>query len=126
MPRNERFTGYNAALREKSRRLRKNMTREESHLWYDFLKSYPVKFYRQRAIDYFIADFYCSQAKLIIELDGNQHYSEDGVVHDEVRTEILERYGLDVLRFTNDDVNFRFKSVCDAIDGVVRERVESQ
>ncbi|MCD7804951.1 MAG: endonuclease domain-containing protein [Oscillospiraceae bacterium] len=124
MSRNEHFTGYNSRMKSKARKLRKNMTPTESHLWYDFLRNYPVKIYRQRSIDYFIADFYCSEAKLIIELDGNQHYTEDGIVHDEVRTEILERYGLEVLRFTNDDIKYRFNSVCGAIDRVIKERVK--
>ncbi|MCD7804439.1 MAG: endonuclease domain-containing protein [Oscillospiraceae bacterium] len=120
--RNELFTGYNSGLKEKARKLRKKMTPEESHLWYDFLKSYPVRIYRQRSIDYFIADFYCSEAKLIIEIDGNQHYTEDGKTQDDVRTEILERYGLEVIRFTNDDIKYRFKNVCDEIDKVIKER----
>ncbi|MCD7889845.1 MAG: endonuclease domain-containing protein [Oscillospiraceae bacterium] len=109
-------------MKEKARKLRKKMTPEESHLWYDFLKSYPVRIYRQRSIDYFIADFYCSEAKLIIEIDGNQHYTEDGKTQDEVRNEILERYGLEVIRFTNDDIKYRFKNVCDEIDKVIKER----
>ncbi len=98
------------------------MTRQERHLWYSFLKTYPVKFYRQRVIDHYIADFYCSKAKLIIELDGSQHYTEEGEEYDQIRTDILERYGLEVIRFSNADVDKNFVGVCEAIDEKVKQR----
>lgn len=97
------------------------MTRQERHLWYSFLKTYPVKFYRQRVIDHYIADFYCSKAKLIIELDGSQHYTEEGEEYDQIRTDILERYGLEVIRFSNADVDKNFVGVCEAIDEKVKQ-----
>lgn len=84
-----------------ARNLRKNATPQEKRLWYDFLSKYEVRFQRQKAIDNFIADFYCHRAGLIIELDGSQHYTEDGMRRDGFRTEILEGYGLRVIRFTN-------------------------
>ena len=107
-----------------ARALRKNMTKEERHLWYDFLKDYPVKWYRQRSIDRFIVDFYCSKAKLIIELDGSQHYTEDGKEYDSIRTEILEEYELEVIRFSNTDIDRNFAYVCEAIDSKVQERIQ--
>ena len=101
------------------------MTRQEKHLWYDFLRYYPVKIYKQRIIDNFIADFYCHNARLIIELDGSQHYTNQGKARDETRTEILEKYGIYVLRFSNKDVDENFYGVCRMIDRVINERIES-
>ena len=95
----------NNKLLNVARILRRNMTRNEKHLWYDFLRYYPVKIYKQRIIDSFIADFYCHSAQLIIEIDGSQHYSNQGKAYDEARTEILERYGIYVLRFSNKDID---------------------
>ena len=108
-----------------ARILRRNMTRQEKHLWYDFLRYYPVKIYKQRIIDNFIADFYCHSARLIIELDGSQHYTSRGKARDEARTEILEKYGIYVLRFSNKDVDDYFEDVCRMIDRVINERIES-
>ena len=108
-----------------ARILRRNMTRQEKHLWYDFLRYYPVKIYKQRIIDNFIVDFYCYNARLIIELDGSQHYTNQGKVHDEARTEILERYGIYVLRFSNKDVDDNFEGVCRMIDIVINDRIAS-
>jgi very-short-patch-repair endonuclease len=105
--------------------LRRNMTRQERHLWYDFLRYYPVKIYKQRIIDDFIADFYCHKARLVIELDGTQHYMPKGREYDNVRTEILEKYGLCVLRFSNKEVNENFEGVCFVIDKVIKERMEN-
>ena len=91
------------------------MTRQERHLWYDFLRSYPMRFQRQKAIGNYIVDFYCHQAKLVVELDGSQHY-EDGIkTYDQERTRFLEHQGLRVLRFANPDVDKQFESVCMAI-----------
>ena len=95
-----------------ARILRRDMTRQEKHLWYDFLRYYPLKIYKQRIIDNFIADFYCHSARLIIELDGSQHSTPQGKAHDEARTEVLERYGICVLRFSNKDVDDNFEGVC--------------
>ena len=104
--------------------LRRNMTRQKKHLWYDFLRFYPVKVYKQRIIDDFIADFYCHSARLVIELDGSQHHTDHGREYDEARTEILEKYGICVLRFSNSDVEKYFESVCVTIDSVISERIE--
>ena len=105
--------------------LRRNMTQQEKHLWYDFLRYYPVKIYKQRIIDNFIADFYCHSAHLIIELDGSQHYTNQGKAHDAARTEVLEKYGIFVLRFSNKDVDDHFEDVCRRIDRVINERMET-
>ena len=104
--------------------LRKRATRQEKHLWYDFLSSYPIRFQRQKAIDNFIADFYCHKAKLIIEIDGSQHYSEKGQQKDRFRTEMLEGYNLKIVRFTNTQIETQFRDVCEYIDVVVKQSVE--
>ena len=108
-----------------ARILRRNMTRWEKHLWYDFLRYYPIKIYKQRIIDDFIVDFYCHSARLVVELDGSQHYTSQGKAHDAARTEILERYGIHVLRFSNADIDNNFDGVCKMIDIVIKERIES-
>ena len=100
--------------------LRKNSTPQEKHLWYDFLSKYPIRFQRQKAIDNFIADFYCHKAKLVIELDGSQHYTPDGKTRDNFRTEILKGYDLRIIRFTNHDVERNFRGVCQYIDKIVK------
>ncbi len=97
-----------------------NATRQENHLWYDFLSKYPVKFRRQAMIDDFIADFYCSKAKLIIEVDGRQHETDQGMRKDELRTEKLETYGLQVIRIPNRCIDKDFYRVCDYIDQTVQ------
>ncbi len=105
--------------------LRRNMTRQEKHLWYDFLQHYPVKIYKQRIIDNYIADFYCHRVRLVIELDGSGHYTKQGKLHDEARTEILEKYGLCVLRFPNKDIDDKFEGVCYMIDKTIKERLQN-
>ena len=98
------------------------MTKQEKRLWYDFLRDYPVKVYRQRSIDCFIADFYCSRAHLVIEIDGGQHYTPEGLEYDKERTEAIEKHGLDVIRFTNKEVDQQFEAVCQRIDQKIKER----
>ena len=116
---------HNPKLTKKARELRKNMTNEENHLWYDFLKTYPVRFLKQKVIDNYIVDFYCAGAKLAVELDGSRHYEPEGEKYDMQRTRILEKRGILVLRFQNNDVNGDFKQVCDTIDKTVKERLET-
>ena len=106
-----------------ARELRKNMTPWERKLWYLFLKDYPVRFQRQKCIDHYIADFYCFRAKLIIELDGGGHYDPDSQIKDCIRTEILKKYGLKVLRFCNLDIDKNFYGVCTVIDNEVKRRI---
>ena len=103
--------------------LRKKMTPWESCLWYRFLRTYPVRFQRQKAIGESIADFYCARAQLVIELDGGGHYSEEQLQKDAKRTQALEQMGLMVLRFANTDVDRRFRDVCDEIHRAVQERI---
>ena len=110
-------------LRRRSQELRKNMTKEERHLWYDFLKTYPVQFKRQYAVGPYYTDFYCYQAKLIVELDGSQHYEPENVQRDMERTAYLELQGFLVLRFSNRDIWERFRGVCEAIDAAVKQRL---
>ena len=112
---------HNPYLTPAARELRKNMTKEERHLWYDFLRSYPIRFYRQRVIDHYIADFYCSQVHLVIELDGSQHYTEEGLVKDRIRTERLAQWGLTVLRIPNYEVHYHFQEVCEYIDQWIKD-----
>ncbi len=103
-----------------AKKLRKNATPQEKHLWYDFLAKYEIRFQLQKAIDSFIADFYCHKAKLIIEIDGSQHFTEKGIQKDKFRTEILEGYNLKIIRFTNRQINTNFVGVCEYIDAVVK------
>ena len=103
-----------------AKNLRKNSTPQENKLWYVYLSKYKVRFQRQKAIDNFIADFYCHKAKLVIEIDGTQHNTDEGRKRDEFRTEVLEGYSLKVIRFTNWDIDTKFREVCDYIDYVVQ------
>ena len=112
---------HNTELTTNARALRKNMTKEEKHLWYDFLKTYPVRFLRQKVIDNYIVDFYCHSARLIIEIDGSQHYEEKELLKDEVRTEIIEQRNLTVVRIPSNEVNKNFEGVCQYIDIAVKE-----
>ena len=114
---------YSYVLSEVARELRKNMTPQEKHLWYDFLRKYPVRFYRQRPIGSYIADFYCAKAKLVIEIDGSQHYTEEGKRYDGNRTEAFNRFGIDVIRFSNYDININFEGVCVEIDKEISKRL---
>ena len=92
------------------------MTKEERHLWYDFLHTYPVRFSRQKVLGKYIADFYSAEAKLVIELDGSQHYETDEMEKDAERTSFLERYGLTVIRIPNNEVSRNFEGVCEYIN----------
>lgn len=105
-----------------AQKLRREQTKEEARLWYQFLRKYPLQFRRQFQIGSYIVDFYCAKAKLIIELDGSQHYDLKEAEKDRARTTILEKKGLLVLRFSNADVNCRFREVCTAIDMAVQSR----
>ena len=113
----------NPTILQYSRSLRTQMTQEERKLWYTFLKAYPQSFRRQFTKDDYILDFYCPKAKLAIELDGSQHYSEEGLAYDRRRTEYLSNKGILVLRFTNADINMRFHAVCEEIDRKVQGRI---
>ena len=117
---------YNKNLIPFAKSLRKNATPQENHLWYDFLRSYTPRFQRQKTIGQFIADFYCEKAKLVIELDGSQHFTPEGHTHDEARTAAIETCGVTVLRFTNLDIDSDFKAVCTHIDVAVHARLDQE
>lgn len=106
------FTGYDKKLKSRADELRKNMTQQEWNLWYFYLRNHRLKWYRQRIIDRFIVDFYCHAAKLVIEIDGMQHYTEQGIAYDAERTQVLQEYGLKVLRYTNQQLECNFQEVC--------------
>lgn len=105
----------NGRLTHNSRILRRNMTPEERRLWYCFLKALPVTVHRQRVIGPYIVDFCCPQAKLVIEIDGSQHFEKKGRESDAERDAALQKMGFMVLRYTNSDVNLRFRAVCEDI-----------
>lgn len=109
LPRDKRLNDY-------SRNLRNNETKQEKHLWYDFLSKQSVRFYRQRIIGDYIVDFFCPSLKLVIEIDGAQHYEEEAIVYDKQRTEYLESLGLKVIRFANGDIDRYFVGVCAVIE----------
>ena len=112
---------HNKQLVPLARQLRKEMTKEERHLWYDFLCTYPVRFSRQKVLGKYIADFYCASAKLVIELDGSQHFEDGNVEKDKARTVFLENYGLTVIRIPNNEVSDNFYGVCQYIDALVKQ-----
>ena len=105
----------NARLSGNARALRRNMTKEERHLWYDFLKGLPIMIHRQKVIGPYIVDFYAASVKTVIEIDGSQHYTEQGRLSDEKRDAYLKELGMKILRYSNADVNQRFRAVCQDI-----------
>ena len=107
---------HNKNIVSNAKELRKNMTREEKHLWYDFLRGYPVRILRQRVIGNYIVDFYCAKAKIVIELDGSQHYGETEMQRDAARTTELGKYDLKVIRIPNNEINNNFNGVCEYLD----------
>lgn len=110
-------------LRPRSTELRTNATKQEMRLWYDYLRKHDVHFYRQRIIGDYIVDFYCPKAKLVIEIDGSQHFEADALEYDNLRTEFLEAFSLHVIRFTNCEVDTNFDGVCQMIDLEVKSRI---
>ena len=106
---------YNAKLVPNAKKLRKAMTKEERHLWYDCLKQLPVTVHRQKPIGPYIVDFYIASAKIIIELDGSQHYEELHQQRDHARDQYFLNHGYIVLRYSNADINYRFREVSEHI-----------
>ena len=106
--------------------LRKNQTKEEAKLWYQFLRKYPLQFRRQCPFGNYIVDFYCAKAKLVVELDGSQHYEPEEIAYDCERTRYLQSLGLKVLRYGNNDVSQRFCAVCESIDIEVKSRYSEE
>ena len=110
----------NSNLTEFAKKLRRNQTKEEAQLWYQFLRKYPVRFHRQYVIGNYIVDFYCHKAKLVIELDGSQHFEEENKAADGQRDIYLQQQGLTVLRIPNNAITENFPGVCEHIDRLVR------
>ena len=106
----------NGKLLSNARKLRKEMTPQERKLWFEFLRTYPKKVYRQRIVGDYIVDFYCAAAHLVIEIDGGQHFTEERAAYDKRRSAFLERSGLVVVRYTNLDVTQNFAGVCSDLD----------
>ena len=117
---------YNKANIPLAKMLRKNMTPWERKLWYEFLREYPLRFQRQKAIGNYIVDFYCAKARLVIELDGGGHYEPEQAEKDDIRTKELESMDLKVLRICNLDIDQNFTAVCEHIDLAVKNLSLSQ
>ena len=107
---------YNPALIARAKELRKNMIPAEKKLWYQYLRTFKHRVFRQRPIHHFIVDFYCPTLKLVIEIDGDSHSTEDAQAYDQERSQILESYDLQVMRFTNQQVLNEFKTVCETLN----------
>ena len=112
---------YNKALNPLARELRKNMTSQERDLWYKYLRHHPLKFTRQKVLGKYIADFYCARAKIVIELDGSQHYEDRQMEKDIERTKDLSQFGIAVIRIPNHQINQNFRNVCEYIDLIVKQ-----
>jgi very-short-patch-repair endonuclease len=114
---------HDPEIKMRARELRKNMTPWERTLWYEFLKEYRPRFQRQKMIGHYVMDFYCAAARLAVELDGGQHFTDRGPEKDAQRTEEIGRYGVKVIRFSNRDVTDHFSTVCETIHRVVKSRL---
>ena len=110
---------HNPNLTPFAQQLRREMTKQERRLWYEFLRTYPKKFVRQKVLGRYIVDFYCAEAKLVLELDGSQHYENDALTYDAERTAFLEQYGLRVYRIGNNAITENFRGVCETIDALI-------
>ena len=118
---------HNKNLVSNAKKLRKNMTKEERHLWYDYLRDYPVKFLRQKPFGNYIIDFYCEKAKIAIELDGSQHFTEQNIINnDNQRDTYLKKYNITVIRIPNNEINNNFAGVCEYIDLSVKKSLSVQ
>lgn len=117
---------HNPELTIMAQNLRKNMTPHERKLWYEFLRNYPVRILRQKVIGRYIVDFYCAKVLLVIEVDGGQHFSDEGEPEDAERTASLQTYGIEVIRFTNSEINSNFSGVCQSIHETVIRKLEER
>ena len=124
--RRERMKEYNKRNIALAKSLRKQMTPWERKLWYEYLRDYPLRFQRQKAIGEYIVDFYCAKARLVIELDGGGHYEDDQKIADAKRTQSLQALNLTVVRFCNLDIDRNFRGVCEHIDSIVQNLSPSQ
>lgn len=112
---------HNKSIVGTARMLRKNMTKEEKHLWYDYLRLHPARFSRQKVLGKYIVDFYSARAKMVIELDGSQHFTEEAIQYDSERTAFLENYNLKVIRIPNWEINENFNGVCEYLNELLSE-----
>ncbi|WP_454968932.1 endonuclease domain-containing protein [Eubacterium sp.] len=110
---------HNKKLVSNAKELRKNMTKEERHLWYDYLRNKDLRFVRQKIIGNYIVDFYCAKANLVIEIDGSQHFEKEAIRYDTERTKYLEELGLFVVRIPNNEINTNFGGVCEYLDKII-------
>ena len=117
------YNGKNTIL---AKNLRKNATKQEKHLWYDFLKDYEIKFQRQKTIGEYIVDFYCPSLKLAIEIDGNQHYSKEGLEKDNIRTKEINKQGVQIIRITNNQIDKDFVWVCEYLNTEIQKNKNSR
>ena len=108
-----------------ARELRSEMTKEEKHLWYDFLRGHSGRFQKQKILGKYIVDFYSARATLVIELDGSQHYDAESKQKDEARTKFLEGYHLKVIRIPNNAITQNFQGVCEYLDKLIEERMKA-
>ena len=115
---------YNKALKPYAQKLRREMTPEEKHLWYQFFKLQGIKAKRQQIIRTYIVDFYIPSARLVIELDGSQHYDQEARQKDAERDAALDRLGILVIRYSNNDINLRFRDVCEDILLYIQDRTQ--
>ncbi|MBQ7598699.1 MAG: endonuclease domain-containing protein [Clostridia bacterium] len=115
----------NGHLTKRAQELRCNATEQEKKLWFVFLRKYPIQFRRQVPMSHYIVDFICTKAKMILELDGSQHYSDTGLAYDRERDAILESLGYSVFRISNYEIDNNFRGVCEWIDRTVNERIQN-
>ena len=115
------YLPYNKNLFQRARNLRNKATPEENKLWYQYLAKSNIRFLRQKPIDNYILDFYCPEKKIGIEIDGSQHYTEEGMQYDKIRTEILNKYKIKIIRFTNEQIRKNFIEVCEYIEGIINK-----
>jgi very-short-patch-repair endonuclease len=120
--RDSRLVPYRLRLKKPARELRRDPTPAERKLWYEFLRYLPHKFTRQKPLGSFIADFFCSRLRMVIEIDGDSHFSADGQHYDARRSQILAALGLRVIRFTNAEVMGAFEGVCQRIEDALTEK----
>lgn len=114
------YLPYNLNLKPFGRKLRRNMTEPERKMWREILSRDQTgfRFNRQKPLLNFIADFYCSKLLLVVEIDGNQHYTKEGKAYDFQRTRAFEEYGIKVIRYSN-------KEVMENLEGVYLDLMES-
>ena len=117
-----RWIAYRQVLTTRAQALRRDPTPAEKKLWFELLRDLPYKFTRQKPLGHYIADFYCSSQRLVIEVDGDSHYTQEGQRHDRMRTAALELQGLRVARFTNTEVLQDFESVCGVVLTMLNEK----